>query len=112
MCYEQRLAELAKAIGPYVDFVDTSQAEEFVHSWKNSQSRGAISVQRLAETLLLYADVEPLMIGGQLKDIGHSNGTKLSALREAIRACAALWLKRHQQELDRATQCEPLPVGA
>lgn len=95
MSYEEKLASLQAVVGSCVTFSSAQQAKEYRDSWRQPvTSPVSQDVQRLAEDLYLQ-----LTTGGcgELEKIGRCEGARLSALREAIRACAGDYLARTRE---------------
>lgn len=95
--YEDRIKELADAITPHVQFDSVDEARTFVLSYKQPMGSDiARQVDGMAENFVVYA--ERFSITTLIADIGINIGTKLSALREAIRLCAQRFVARYDQE--------------
>ncbi len=87
MCYEDKVAALADAIAPHVQFDTVEEAKEFVVSYRCARTDTVpMQIEQMAEKFI--EDADRIGISAELRSIGSCVGTRLSALREAIRMCA------------------------
>lgn len=86
---------LADAIMPHVEFDNVTHARAFVFSYKLPQDSDVVrQLNAMADNFMYHSD--KFNIAYLIADIGTSVGTKLSALREAIKLCAQRTVEQHQ----------------
>lgn len=98
MCYDDKVRELASALGPAAAFTGRTQAKEFAKYYQYPVDSSVYrEVEARAEAILEGArhfGVEDI-----LQDIGTDVRTKLSALREALRLEAREYLEQRAPQL-------------
>lgn len=104
MSYESKIIDLTNAIREHVLFEDVEQATAWIASATAPVTDDIpLAIQHMA--VRFFHAAERFGIEEIIGRIGACEGTRLSALREAIRACAADYIREHdkrEQEADEA----------
>lgn len=108
MSYDEKVEILTERLRGIVKFGRISQAKEYRDVHKKSRDDPAWqSLCGCAEKILLFQ--EQLGLSDVLTQIGQCDGTRLSALRDAIRQIAVEEIDRRQAKPEKERNCEPLP---